>query len=168
MKITKIILTVIVALSASTGLKAQSVADAAGSVYNGQMPTQTESFTSLDFDGLMFQVPQGMKVTRGSELTAVYPDGSFGLTMKKQDIKTTPKIAVKLCKRIADSLGLPQSLVRKVSYGKAKGGQAQGIIDGRILTCIVLVIDDHQVEITVMANPSRKEWLSHFLNTLSR
>lgn len=168
MKTTKLIIAIIVALLGASSLRAQSVADAAGSVFNGELPKQTTSYTGLDYDGLMFQVPQGMQVTRAANLTALYPDGTFGITMMTHDIHSTKGIAHKLCKRLADSLGLPRSLVKKKDYGSAKGAQAQGMIDGMLVTCIVLVIDEHQVEITVMADPSRKDWLTHFLNTLRR
>lgn len=130
--------------------------------------TPSDVYVAMDFDGLMFQVPQGMKVERGSRLTALYPDGTFGLIMETVNQPSTKGISKKLCERFADSAGLPRNLVKKHSFNGIKGAMAQGMVQGQTVTCIVLPIDKHQVMITVMGDPSRADWTRRFLDTLRR
>lgn len=126
------------------------------------------STVSMEFDGLQFSVPFGMKVERGESLTAIYPDGTFGLTMAPESHPSTKKIAFNLCKRLADTLGLPRTQVKKRNFGSAKGAYAQGMVDGMYVMCVVLTYENHQMQITVMAKPERKEWVNNFLNSLNR
>ena len=138
------------------------------SIATQPQPAEGTTYVAMDFDGLMFQVPMGMKVERGSRLTAVYPDGTFGLTMETVNQPSTKKISFDLCERLADTLGLPRGLVKKANFGKAKGAMAQGMIDGMTVSCIVLVVDKHQVLITLMAKPERADWVRKFMDTLKR
>ena len=126
------------------------------------------TYVGMQYDELMFQVPQGMKVERGESLTALYSDGTFGFTMQTVNQPSTKKISFELCERLADSLGLPRALVKKTNFGDAKGAQAQGMVDGMHVFCIVLAYDKHQVLITLMAKPERADWINRFLSTLKK
>lgn len=125
-------------------------------------------FVNHEFDGLSFQLPGGMQVEKGSAFIAKYPDGTFGVSMEKINKASTKNIAYKLCERLADSMHLPRGGVKKMSFGKAKGAKAEGMIEGMKVTCIVLAYDDHQVQIVAMSTPAHEAWVRHFLETLKK
>lgn len=125
-------------------------------------------YVGQDFDGLYFQLPNGLKITKGSEFTALSPDGSFGINMVKINQPSTRKISVDLCKRAADSFHIPRSGVKKVSFSGVKGARAEGIIEGKKVTIVVLPFDEHQVQIVLMSDSNREDWVKHFLSTLKR
>lgn len=121
-----------------------------------------------EFDEIMFQLPSGMRIERGSEYKALMPDGTFGVSIQKVNYPSTKKIAFELCKRLADSMGLPRTLVKKQNYGKAKGAQAMGLVDGKYAACVVLVFDDHQLQVVALADPSQLETLKRFLESIKK
>lgn len=125
-------------------------------------------YSNNDFDGLWFQLPVGISVEKGSEFKALYPDGSFGVSMVKLNYGATRKISVDLCKRAADSFHIPRSGVKKVTFGKARGAEVSSVIEGKQVHIIVLPYQDHQIQIVVMADPSRQEWVNQFLSTLKQ
>lgn len=125
-------------------------------------------YVNNDFDGLWFQLPNGMKIEKGSQFTGLYPDGSFGINIMKINQPSTRKIAVDLCKRTADSFHIPRSGVKKVSFQGLKGAQAEGKIDGKTVTIVVVPFDEHQVQIVLMADDNRTDWTRHFLSTLKK
>ena len=163
MKRIKIILAAIALLGANATVLAQE----AETQQSAATAEKNWTVTS-QFDGLTFDLPAGLKTERGTSYTALSPDGTFGVTMTRVNHPSTKKIAFKLCERLADSMGMPRQLVKKMNYGKAKGAQAQGLIDGKNVTCIVLALDDYQEQIVVMADPSRADWMRLFLNTLRK
>ena len=169
MKIGKLLITALLATGVviTTGVEA-----AAQNTSEAPLATQQSGgdawYMSMDYDGLMFRIPAGSKVERGSTLTVIYPDGSYGLTMQTVDHPANRKISVELCNRLADSLGMPRSLVKKVKFSGVQGAKAQGVIDGKSVTCLVLPIDNHQVMITLMADPLRADWVRAFLDSLRR
>lgn len=126
------------------------------------------SFFNSDFDSLWFQIPAGTTVEKGSQYKAFFPDGSFGINMIKINRPANRKISVKLCERAADSLHIPRTSVKKVSFGKAKGAMGEGVVDGKLVKIIVLAYDDHQIQIVIMADKNREEWVKHFLSSLKK
>lgn len=125
-------------------------------------------YLSNEFDGFRFQLPAGIMMEKGSEFKATYPDGSFGISMKKINTAANRKISVELCKRTADSFHIPRTAVTKAAYGKAKGAEVKGRIEGKDVTIIVLPYDDHQLQIVMLADPSREAWAKHFMESLKR
>lgn len=169
MKISKYLTAIALMIIGSAGVWAQEPASATqeSAAANAQH-TQNEWYVNTDFDGMNFQLPGGIQIERGSAFLAKYPDGTFGVSMEKINKSATKKVALNLCERLADSLHIPRAGVKKVSFGKAKGAKAQGIIEGKLVTCIVLAYDDHQLQIVIMADKNREAWVKHFLNTLNK
>lgn len=165
MKIFKTLCVLLLGLAAATAAYGQN----SETVYQSGSDNPTENspgYVMTDFDEIIFGLPQGMRIERGDHFTAVYPDGTFGISMQKVNFPSTKKIANELCNRLADSMGLPRNLVKKVNYSGAKGAQAQGKIDGKIVTCIVLVYEDHQLQITTLADPTVSDWMNDFIKSI--
>ena len=128
---------------------------------------EAQQYMTLDYDGFMFRVPTGMKTERGSDLKVLSPDGTFGISMTIDRQPSTKKIAAKLCERLADSMHIPRNSVKKVKFGRVSGATAAGKIEGKNVTIFVLPHDDHQLQIVIMANPEREEWVKQFIDSLS-
>lgn len=166
MKFRKIITTVVLGLMTSSALIAQ---DMTSPQENNVLSGQSENewyYVNYDFDGLWFQLPNGMEITKGSEFRAVAP--GFGVNMMKINQPSNIKISKELCKRTCDSLHLPRNSVRNVSFKGVKGVMAEGLIEGKKVTLIVLPFDEHQVQIVLMSDAFHTEWGNHFMKTLKR
>lgn len=164
MKIKSLLVAIVAFAAALTPLQARPQTDAS----TGATVSSETSYIANDFDGFRFQLPAGVTIEKGSQFKALYPDGTFGVSMFKVNTAANRKISVELCKRAADSMHISRNAVKKVTYGKIKGAEAKGIIEGKEVTIIVLPYDEHQLQIVLMANPSRESWTRHFVESLRR
>lgn len=130
---------------------------------------QAQWFINMDYAGFDFELPAGTVVQKGSSLLATYPDSSFGVSMKNEEMKgSNQKLAYEVCKRLALQMHLPNPKVEKASFGKCGGAKATGMLDGQLVTVVVLPYSDQQTTAVILANPEREEWANHFLRTLKR
>lgn len=129
---------------------------------------QAQWYINMDYAGFDFELPAGTVVNKTSSLTATYPDGTFGVMMKNEELKgANQKEALEVCKRTARELRLG-SEVEKAKFGKCDGAMASGISEGQLATVIILPYKDQQTRVVVLAAPERKEWVTHFVDSLKQ
>lgn len=135
----------------------------------GATETEPDWSVNMDYAGFDFQIPAGTVVQKGSSFLAKYPDGSFGVSMTNiAKPGANQKIAFEVCRRMAETMKLPDPDVMKVKYGKCSGAKATGTIEGQQVTVVVLPYDDQEVTTVILAAPGRQEWVNNFLRTLKR
>lgn len=129
---------------------------------------QAQWFVNMDYAGFEFEIPAGTIVDKGSKLLARYPDGTFGLSMLNEAKQSNQKIAFEVCRRMAAEMKIPNAHVEKVKFGSSNGAKAQGMIEGQLVTLLVLPYSDQQVTTVMLATPNHQDWVDHFLRTLKR
>ena len=143
----------------------ETVRQAAGNV---GADVQAQWYVGMDYAGFEFELPSGMIVQNAAGFIAKYPDGTFGISMSKEEKGSNQKHAYEVCRRLAASMSMPDARVEKVSYGKCGGAIATGHVEGQEVTVLVLPYRDQEVTSVMLASPERKEWAEHFLGTLKR
>lgn len=127
------------------------------------------AYVKASWQGLDFEMPEGLVENREKGYIAKSPDGSFGVSLSQADSRSiNQKRAASLCQGLARQMHIARPEVKLVKINGMKGAIATGDLENKRVSILILASGGNQIEAVVINDPSRSAWADHFFRTFSR
>lgn len=126
-------------------------------------------YRNMEYNGFLFDIPKEARVMIDRELVAYNPDGSFGVSMTMHESPgTDQKRALNLCRGLANELKLSSPTVDNVKINGLNGAIANGSVEGKDVTVVLLPYQGKEMVAIVMADKAHKEMSDRYLRTVKK
>ncbi len=131
--------------------------------------TASSQYKTFGYDGFHFDLPADCIVEANDHFTAKSQDGTYGVSITYKDAPgTNQKRAYNLVGGLAKQLNLQKAKLSKVKINGLGGAIAQGEIEGREATIVMLPYHGKEFTAILLNAPQRQGWTQQFLRTVAR
>lgn len=130
--------------------------------------TDTVTPSTIEWRGYTMQVPAGMLQQPTNYLfKAFLPDGSFGLSMQIDNVRTKKKELKDVCVGMASQLHIDIKEQGAIEAKGLNGWYCTGLLEGQIITAAVVQHSTDLLKIVIMENQTLSPRGPEMLHTLT-